>query len=822
MKNLIILAVFAFLFLACSQEEKRNPDMLPWNVESEKPTIIHAGWVDKGILGITIKEGNLVRSSLIPYTEQNGDSVSVIIDSNGQVKRRILFREGEAIGHLAGADHSHLSIFEKVTGDTLDQRLLGQTTSYTLFTDGNKSGFHPDEVFRKSKILTKSNVTNQIAMLHKIYLRVPDSSKDFKTIRINFGGLNLDQSDFVFFNDPQNTRSESVHVTHSGFRSDDPVKRGYLSIWLGTGGGHSFEEIPEFQVLEKKTGKVRYEGMATLAIALDGTEMLKEEKNYSKTEVWHLDFSDLNLPGEFVLYIKGVGTSFPFRIGDDVWKDNFITTMLGFLTHRSGIAIEEEMNVNFVRPRSFHPQDGVVVYDSDFSQIDLWADYGGSQDGAFTGLIRNKTENRRTDAWGGYMDAGDWDRRIPHLNSTRQLLELYQMYPEYFSKVKLTLPEEEMNNHIPDILDEVAWNVDCYGRMQGSEGGISLGIESAAHPVEGEPSWMESLDILRFSEDPHSSFIYAGVAAQLSRAIEKYDPNHAANYKESAIRTFDYAARYESHPRFMQLSPGNIRAIRDQAAIAAIEMYKLTGEGFYYDIFRKYSVVFDREILIQNSGLRQLDAAFSLATANPDQIIHEKDISKAKEFILAHADRMLTMLHGNTYSIVNRVPDVQVLNGYYSAANNQEICRAYYITGEKKYLEGAILSVMYTSGANPMNMTMTTGLGHNFPHRPLHLDSEFTGQWAPHGITVYAQADHEYYQKTLPYEEVRRAWGTWATYWFSGKLNTPSGWDWPPHEAYIDYSRFPSMNEYTIHQTFGPISYAYGFLAARDKLLTDH
>jgi hypothetical protein len=202
MKNLIILAVFAFLFLACSQEEKRNPDVLPWHAESEKPTIIHAGWVDKGILGITIKEGNLVGSSLIPYTEQNGDSVSVIIDSNGQVKRRILFREGEAIGHLAGADHSHLSIFEKVTGDTLDQRLLGQPTSYTLFTDGSRSGFQPEKVYRKSKILTKSNVTNQIAMLHKIYLRVPDSSKDFKTIRINFGGLNLDQSDFVFFQRP--------------------------------------------------------------------------------------------------------------------------------------------------------------------------------------------------------------------------------------------------------------------------------------------------------------------------------------------------------------------------------------------------------------------------------------------------------------------------------------------------------------------------------------------------------------------------------------------------------------------------------------------
>lgn len=812
-----LLLLCAVLLAACSQNQYTNPDFSPWEVNSEKPVIIHAGWVDRGILGITIKEGNLVRSEFMPYEKQPGDSVAIEYDNNGIVKKRLLFRKGEAIGYLAGAERNFLSTFEKITGDSLDQQLLAHKSSYTLFAGNSSESFSPLEVYRKSKIHTKSNATNQIAMLHTVYLKLPEELLNAVSIKINFGEIKVEDPEFTFHNTPTLTRSESVHVTHGGFRPDDPVKRAYLSIWLGTGGPHAFEQEPLFQVLEHNSRQIVYKGIAVKALAHDGVEKLKDEKNYSKTEVWHLNFDDLQTPGEYVIYMEGVGTSYPFGISENVWENNFAITMLGFLTHRSGLAIDESMGVNFVRPRSFHPEDGVIVYDSDFSLFDNWVEYGGSQDGSFKGLVKNKTDKIRTDAWGGYMDAGDWDRRIHHLNSSRQLLELYFMYPDYFSGLKLTVPENEINNGIPDILDEVAWNVDCYGRMQGPEGGISLGIESAAHPAEGEPSWLESLDIFRFSEDPHSSFVYASMAAPLSRAIEKYDSEKALWYKESALKAFAFGIQYKNHPRFEELSKGNLQSIHEHAALAAIEMYKLTREHEYYDIFKEHTTILTNRAQDEIFGARELDAAFALAIDDTDDVIASKDIDIARNVIADHANLMLDMLRGNSYNLVFRNPDAAMLNGYYSAANNQEICRAYFLTGEQKYLDGAILSVMYTSGANPMNMTLTSGLGHRYPQRPLHLDSEFTGQPAPYGITVYAQADHEYYQSILPENELRGSWGTWATYWFSGRLNTPSGWDWPPHEAYIDYSRFPSMNEYTVHQTFGPISYAYGFLAARGK-----
>ncbi|HSA03640.1 MAG TPA: hypothetical protein P5055_23175, partial [Candidatus Paceibacterota bacterium] len=39
---------------------------------------------------------------------------------------------------------------------------------------------------------------------------------------------------------------------------------------------------------------------------------------------------------------------------------------------------------------------------------------GGDQDGIFRMLAKRRTDRVLPDAWGGYMDAGDWDRNAQH------------------------------------------------------------------------------------------------------------------------------------------------------------------------------------------------------------------------------------------------------------------------------------------------------------------------------------------------------------------------------------------------------------------------
>ena len=134
------------------------------------------------------------------------------------------------------------------------------------------------------------------------------------------------------------------------------------------------------------------------------------------------------------------------------------------------------------------------------------------KDTNFGNLVKGKTDEIVPDAWGGYMDAGDWDRRIHHLKVSRLLLDLADQFPEYFASVSLNIPES--GNGLPDVVNEALFNIDCYRRLQTLDGGVRGGIESSEHPRRGEASFQESLDVMAYAPDAFSSYVYAGAAAR--------------------------------------------------------------------------------------------------------------------------------------------------------------------------------------------------------------------------------------------------------------------------------------------------------------------
>ena len=137
---------------------------------------------------------------------------------------------------------------------------------------------------------------------------------------------------------------------------------------------------------------------------------------------------------------------------------------------------------NFRRPRNFHPEDGVRVYASKTTLMETSNGLEAKND-AFTKLVQGRTDDIVPNAWGGYCDAGDWDRRIQHLSVSRTLLELYELFPDYFERLDLNLPGPD---GLPGIIREALWDVDFYKRLQTKEGGVRGGIESEAHPRYGE------------------------------------------------------------------------------------------------------------------------------------------------------------------------------------------------------------------------------------------------------------------------------------------------------------------------------------------------
>ncbi len=141
------------------------------------------------------------------------------------------------------------------------------------------------------------------------------------------------------------------------------------------------------------------------------------------------------------------------------------------------------------------------------------------------------------------MDAGDWDRNSAHPAAMWLLVDLYEMFPRaHRQDPTRTCPRPKPANAIPDILDEVLWNLDLYRRLQTPEGGVGGGIESTAHPRPGEASWQESLLISAYAPDPKASFIYAATAAKLARALATSDKHLSSVYATSARKAWDWAA----------------------------------------------------------------------------------------------------------------------------------------------------------------------------------------------------------------------------------------------------------------------------------------
>lgn len=165
---------------------------------------------------------------------------------------------------------------------------------------------------------------------------------------------------------------------------------------------------------------------------------------------------------------------------------------------------------------------------------------------------------------------------------------------------------------------------------------------------------------------------------------------------------------------------------------------------------------------------------------------------------------------GNAFSVTCRVPNLPVIGyvGYYSVpetALGAILPRAHYLTGKDEYLRAALAAAQFSAGANPMNMTFTTGLGHEYPRQPLHVDSEHAGIAPPDGITMYGMSDPALQSGSVD----------WAHTWYLGKSMIPNSRTWPTSEAYADLGNWPAMTEYTVHQTLGPTSFYWGYLAAR-------
>ena len=84
------------------------------------------------------------------------------------------------------------------------------------------------------------------------------------------------------------------------------------------------------------------------------------------------------------------------------------------------------------------------------------------------------------------MDAGDTNKYVPAIESVIvQLMEAYRMNPQAFSD-SWNIPES--GNGVPDLLDEVKWELDFLKRMQDASHTNGLFLKVGLDASDGDVS----------------------------------------------------------------------------------------------------------------------------------------------------------------------------------------------------------------------------------------------------------------------------------------------------------------------------------------------
>lgn len=164
---------------------------------------------------------------------------------------------------------------------------------------------------------------------------------------------------------------------------------------------------------------------------------------------WWFDFSSVTTPGSYYVFdvVNNVG-SFRFDIGDNVYEEVLKHTMRTYFYQR----------INFAKQAPYTDPK--------------WADAawyeGPNQDRFATSRYAKGNMSTAKDVHGGWMDAGDLNKYTTFANSAViQLVEAYRINPNVF-KDNYNIPES--GNGIPDILDELKWELDFFKRMQDATG----------------------------------------------------------------------------------------------------------------------------------------------------------------------------------------------------------------------------------------------------------------------------------------------------------------------------------------------------------------
>lgn len=412
-------------------------------------------------------------------------------------------------------------------------------------------------------------------------------------------------------------RSELVHVCQAGY----PIagtKKAYVGLWLGTDklgaattSDASLAAEQNWRLVDAGSGEIVAQG--GLAMAKPAGEPHFDEVNFNGCDVYEADFSDVRREGSYRLEVDGIGASFAFPIAANPYAEVLRLAARWYYQQRSGCAILPPYGEGRARPRNGHPNDGLTVWQTEvqlgrtsegFSRQPNAPDILAGQPAEVTaGAVANP------DAWGGWHDAGDWDRRVQHLDVVWLMANLVESYPTA-RELDMNIPESgrpfadpaiaarrspqdrgDGSTVLPDLIHEALWGISLWRRTQTPEGGIIGGVEYSSDGITGSVSWNPIQNTYAYAPEEWTAYYFAMAAAKLGHVIETVcgDATLGAALKAEAEAAWAWAEA-EVAAGSTGDDEETVRTVRRTRMRAAASLYRATGNPAAREAFERYNV----------------------------------------------------------------------------------------------------------------------------------------------------------------------------------------------------------------------------------------
>jgi endoglucanase len=421
--------------------------------------------------------------------------------------------------------------------------------------------------------------------------------------------------------------------------------------------------------------------------------------------VYRGDFSTLRETGRYRIVTSHGDTSSTFAISDSVYNDVFRKALKGFYFQRCGMSLDPAYAGAYQHP-ACHQLDALFHSSTDTSGYHPTT--------------------------GGWHDAGDFGKYVVNAGiSVGTLLLAYDLFPSRFNIDDLGIPES--GNGIPDILDEVRYELEWFLTMQRNDGGFWFKVTREQFAGFMMPQY-----------DTGTRYIYevsttatgdaVAVLARAARLFAPFDSTFSRRCLEAAILGWEFLS---AHPDivpgggFRNPSGTNTGEYgdgddSDERLWAAAELFETTGVPAYHTYFQG-GLIFgsDFSSAMWWGNLRPLGLLTYLRSQQPAALASVRDDLRSS--LISYCVSEASRRNSSGYLTV-------LLPGDYTWGSNSGALNAAVLllaggaeSGDSTFMAAAVDQLHYVLGVNGLSRCFVTGVGENPPRQPHHRPSVSDG-----------------------------------------------------------------------------------------------